>query len=78
MPTDSPSPRAARWPWACLGVFVAVSTAGLLLVPANDEPIAAQVPYVVAFMMFGVVGALIVSRDRRNRIGLLLLLSATM
>ncbi|MBA3689902.1 MAG: hypothetical protein H0W82_00630 [Actinobacteria bacterium] len=77
-PTDSPSPRAARWPWACLGVFVAVATAGLLLVPANDEAIAAQVPYVVAFMMFAVVGALIASRDRSNRIGLLLLLPATM
>ena len=30
-------------------------------------------PYIVAFSMFGAVGAMIVSRDRRNAVGLLLL-----
>ncbi len=45
----------------------------MVLVAANDESIAEQVPYVIAFAMFGAVGALIVSRDRRNTIGLILL-----
>ncbi len=35
----------------------------------TDESLAEQIPYVIAFTMFGVVGALIVSRDRRNTIG---------
>jgi len=56
-------------------VFAVVGT---ILTHANDESIAAQVPYIVAFTMFGVVGALIVSRDRRNVIGLMLLYGALM
>ena len=43
----------------------------------NGEPLGQQIPYVIAFSMFGVVGALIVSRDRRNTIGLLLLWAAS-
>jgi signal transduction histidine kinase len=65
--------RPARWPWLVLAGFFAVATAGMALVVANDESLAEQVPYVIAFSMFGVVGALIVSRDRRNTIGLLFL-----
>lgn len=66
-------PRPARWPWALLGIFVAVALLALVLVSANGESIAVQIPYVVAFSVFGVVGALITSRDRGNVIGLLLL-----
>ena len=45
----------------------------MVFVNANGESLAQQIPYVIAFAMFGVVGALIVSRDRRNTIGLLFL-----
>ena len=48
----------------------------MVLVVANGESLAQQIPYVIAFAMFGVVGALIVSRDRRNTIGLLFLWAA--
>src|SRR5512132_887561 len=46
---------------------------GSAFVIANHEPISEQVPYIFAFSMFGVVGSVIVSRDRRNVIGLMLL-----
>ena len=50
----------------------------MTLVYANGESSGAQWPYVVAFTTFGVVGALIASRDRRNVIGLLLLYASFM
>jgi signal transduction histidine kinase len=59
-------------------MFVAVAAAGMVLVYANGENPATQWPYVVAFTTFGVVGALIASRDRGNVIGLLLLYAAFM
>jgi signal transduction histidine kinase len=65
--------RPARWPWAVFAAFPLFAGLGLLLVSLNDEGLAKQVPYVIAFSMYGAVGALIVGRDRRNRIGLLLL-----
>jgi hypothetical protein len=65
--------RPARWPWAVLASFLLMAAIALVLVAANNEPIDQQIPYVIAFSMFGVVGALIVSRDRRNTIGLLCL-----
>ncbi|MGH2596707.1 MAG: histidine kinase [Actinomycetota bacterium] len=77
-PAELPQPRPARWPWAVLGVFFAIAFVGLVFVVVNDESIAQQVPFVVAFTMFGVVGAIIVSRDRRNLIGLLLVFGAVM
>jgi signal transduction histidine kinase len=68
--------RPARWPWVVLALFAAIALVGLWTAAANGESVAGQVPYVIAFTMFGVVGALIVSRDRRNVIGLMLLWSA--
>jgi signal transduction histidine kinase len=65
--------RPARWPWLLVALFGCFAVSGLLLVIANDEPVLGQATYLVAFSMFVVVGALIVSRDRRNVIGLLLL-----
>ncbi len=65
--------KPARWPWLALAGFLVIATIGMVLVAANDESIAEQVPYVIAFAMFGAVGALIVSRDRRNTIGFLFL-----
>ncbi len=65
--------RPAMWPWVVLVAFLAIATVGMVFVNANGESLAEQVPYIVAFAMFGVVGALIVSRDRRNTIGILFL-----
>ncbi len=65
--------RRATWPWFVLAGFIAIAVVGTVLVAANDEPMGAQVPYIVAFSMFGAVGAMIVSRDHRNAVGLLLL-----
>ncbi len=56
-----------------LAIFIAIAMVGAALVVANHEPLSEQVPYIFAFSMFGVVGSVIVSRDRRNVIGLMLL-----
>ncbi len=69
----TPVDRRVTWPWFVLAAFIAIAAVGTVLVAANDEPMGAQVPYIVAFSMFGAVGATIVSRDRRNAIGVLLL-----
>ncbi|MGH2637623.1 MAG: hypothetical protein ACRDHU_15950, partial [Actinomycetota bacterium] len=66
----------SRWPWAVLAGFVALAVAGTVGVVINDEAIAEQVPFIVAFSMFGVVGALILSRARGNVVGGLLLYTA--
>ena len=71
--TAAAPPRPAQWPWVVLAGFLAIAGVALVLVVANDEAVAEQIPYVIAFAMFGVVGAFIVSRDRRNRIGILFL-----
>jgi signal transduction histidine kinase len=79
--SSSAEPRQvqpARWPWLALAVFVVIAIVGMVFVVLNDESIGQQVPFVIAFTMFGVVGGLIVSRDRRNVIGLLLLFGAVM
>ena len=68
--------RRARWPWVALGVFVSFAFVGLILVTVNGESLAEQVPYVIAFTLFGVVGALLLSRMRGNRVGGLLLFGA--
>jgi signal transduction histidine kinase len=68
-----PVGTSTRWPWAAVGLFAAFAVAGLWLLHRNGEPYADQIPFVIAFGMFGVVGALILSRVRRNRIGALLL-----
>jgi hypothetical protein len=73
---DRPSPATARWPWILVVVFAAQAISGMVLVFANGERLLGQVSYLVAFGMFAVVGALIVSRDRQNFIGLMLLWSA--
>jgi signal transduction histidine kinase len=65
--------RPARWPWGALGLFLAIAAVGMWFVLQLDESVAESIPYIVAFAMFGAVGALIVSRDRHNVIGLMLL-----
>ncbi len=66
-------PRPARWPWLIFCAFIVAAGAGIYLVADLGESVAEQIPLVVAFAMFGIVGALIVSREPRNRIGWLLL-----
>ena len=68
--------RPARWPWAILALFVAAAVIGTIGVAINGESVAEQLPYVVAFTLFGVVGALLLSRIPGNRIGALLLYGA--
>jgi signal transduction histidine kinase len=65
--------RPARWPWLALALFLAIAGVGMWFVLQLDESVAEQIPYIIAFAMFGAVGALIVSRDHRNVIGLMLL-----
>ncbi len=72
-PVPTVTTRPARWPWVALGGFLTVAGVSLWFVGQNGESIVEQIPYIIAFAMFGAVGAMIVSRDRRNRIGLMLL-----
>jgi signal transduction histidine kinase len=65
--------RPSRWPWLVLALFFTVAMLGAAFVVVNHEPLSEQVPYIVAFSMFGVVGSVIVSRDRKNVVGLMLL-----
>ena len=70
------NPRPARWPWFTVGIFFVVAVFGGTVMPrVNGESVAEQLALIFAFAMFGVVGALIVARDRRNYVGLLLLSS---
>lgn len=82
-------PRA-RWPWPLVVLTVGAAIAGLRLAAVNHQwisrrlpdaesaTVTEQLPFVIAFSVFGVVGALIVSRDRRNVIGILLLYGSVM
>jgi signal transduction histidine kinase len=65
-------PRPVRWPWLVVLGFIALAVVGSVLVVENGESMVDQVPFIIAFAMFGIVGALITSRAR-NRIGALLL-----
>jgi signal transduction histidine kinase len=67
------APDRATWPWFAVAGFVCIAAVGCVLVAVNEESLAEQIPFVMAFGMFGVVGALILSRSPRNRIGALLL-----
>jgi signal transduction histidine kinase len=69
----SSAARPARWPWLGFVAFFTIAVVGMVGVSVNGEPLSQQVPYVIAFSMFGIVGALIVSRDRRNVIGFMLM-----
>jgi signal transduction histidine kinase len=69
--------RFAQWPWLILAIFVLVAVVGCLFVVANDESLVEQIPYVIAFAMFGIIGAFVLSRAPHNRIGALLLYGST-
>jgi signal transduction histidine kinase len=68
--------RPARWPWVALGGFFSLAIAGMIGVSVNGESLAEQIPYVIAFTLFGIVGALLLSRLPGNRVGGLLLFGA--
>jgi signal transduction histidine kinase len=69
-------PARSRWPWVALGVFFSLAIAGMIGVAVNGESLAEQIPYVIAFTLFGIVGALLLSRLPGNRVGGLLLFGA--
>ncbi|MFL5736853.1 MAG: histidine kinase [Actinomycetota bacterium] len=71
--TPATKVRPLRWPWAVFGVFLAAAAYGSILTVRNGESLANQVPLIIAFGAFGIVGALVVSRTRGNPVGLLLL-----
>ena len=71
--TDPGAARPARWPWFALTIFFVIAIVGLVVVAVNGGSLAEQVPFVITFAMFGIVGSLIASRDRRNVIGSLML-----
>jgi len=59
-----------------VALFLVSALVACVFVVRNGEPLAEQVPFVIAFLMFGTVGAVIASREPRNRIGWLLLWGA--
>jgi signal transduction histidine kinase len=69
--------RPSRWPWVALGVFFSLAITGMIGVAVNGESLVEQIPYVIAFTLFGIVGALLLSRLPGNRVGGLLLFGAT-
>jgi signal transduction histidine kinase len=74
--TPDAGPRPARWPWLVLAVFILMAILGTVGIVVNDESLAEQVPFIIAFSMFGVVGAMVLSRAPGNRIGGLLMYAA--
>ena len=67
-----PAPRA-RWPWVVFAVSAVCGIAGLVFIALKGDELTGDIANFIAFMSMGVVAALILSRDRRNRIGGLLL-----
>jgi len=59
-----------------LGGFFSLAIVGMVGVAVNGESLAGQIPYVIAFTLFGIVGALLLSRLPGNRVGGLLLFGA--
>jgi signal transduction histidine kinase len=68
--------RPARWPWVALAGFFSLAITGMIGVAVNGESLAGQIPYVIAFTLFAIVGALLLSRLPGNRVGGLLLFGA--
>ena len=66
------APRV-RWPWVATALASACGFAGLTFIWLKGDPLTGDIASFIAFMSMGVVGALILSRDRRNVIGGLML-----
>jgi signal transduction histidine kinase len=72
-----PTPTGeARWPWVILVISIAAASLGFVFIVLRGEPLLGDVANFLAFMSMGVVGALVLSRDSANRIGMLLLFVA--
>ena len=70
------APRRARWPWVAFGAFVITFVAEMIFHVLTDQGVVTALLYVLAFTMFAVVGLVVLTRDPRNRIGLLLLIGS--
>jgi signal transduction histidine kinase len=57
-------------------LFFSLAIVGMIGVALNGESLAGQIPAVIAFTLFGIVGALLLSRLPGNRVGGLLLFGA--
>ena len=66
-----------RWPWVVFAFSAASGVAGLVFLVLKGDELTGDIVNFIAFMSMGVVGALILSRDRRNLIGGLLLWAVT-
>jgi signal transduction histidine kinase len=66
-----------RWPWIVFAFSATCGVAGLVFLVLKGDELTGDVVNFIAFMSMGVVGALILSRDRRNLIGGLLLWAVT-
>jgi signal transduction histidine kinase len=67
----APTPRGKHVAlvWTGLAVTYAMVIANIALARANGEPLLDSATYLLAFSLFALVGAFILSRDPRNRIG---------
>ena len=70
------SRERARWPWVAFAAFVITFVAGMVFHVLTGQRLATSIPFVLPFTMFAVVGLLVVTRDPRNRVGLLLLVGS--
>jgi signal transduction histidine kinase len=70
--------RSARWPWAIFGLAAVAGSTGLVFIALKGDPLVGDIANFIAFISMGLVGALILSRDRRNVIGALMLWTTSM
>jgi signal transduction histidine kinase len=73
---QDPAQARRRWPWVAFAVFLITFVAGMAFHVLNGQGVVTAIPFVVAFTMFAVVGLVVVTRDARNRVGLLLLVGS--
>ena len=72
------APSAAtrsRWPWVLVAVYLLILPVTLWLTGVNGRSWLESLPAVIPFTAFGVLGAMILSEQRDNVIGLLLISS---
>jgi signal transduction histidine kinase len=70
--TTDRAPRV-RWPWVVIALATVIASFGLCFIWLEGGSLTGDIANFIAFMSMGVVGALILSRDRRNVIGGLML-----
>src|SRR4029077_9630049 len=65
----------SRWPWVLVAVYLLILPVTLWLTGVNGRSWLESLPGIIAFTAFGVLGASILSEQRDNVIGLLLISS---